>query len=155
MANPKNSVTLDDKRLRELIDAFSGKIPVARVGVLGGKNARAKDFQTNSEIGALHEFGGANMPKRSFLRVPLTDLLKGKLEASGAFTEAALKRVIKERSIFPWVKNISEVALDIVLGAFETGGYGKWRPSKMSRKKVKMTLVETQQLRNSITEDVV
>lgn len=155
MADRNGSVTLNDKRLRELIEAFSGQIPVARVGVLGGKNARAKDFQTNAEIGALHEFGGAKMPKRSFLRTPLTDLLKSKLEKAGMFDEAALARVIKERSIFPWVKKISVTALDIVLGAFETGGYGKWEPSNMDHKKVHMTLVETQQLRNSITEDVV
>lgn len=155
MADRNGSVTLNDKRLRELIEAFSGQIPVARVGVLGGKNARAKDFQTNAEIGALHEFGGTKMPKRSFLRTPLTDLLKSWLEKAGMFDEASLSRVIKERSIFPWVKKISVTALDIVLGAFETGGYGKWKPSNMDHKKVHMTLVETQQLRNSITEDVV
>jgi phage gpG-like protein len=149
------TIGLNDIRLKKLIEAFSGKTPVARVGILGSTNARGSEFSTNAEIGALHEFGGAKMPKRSFLRQPLTDHLKERLEQAGMFDPAALDRVVKEGSIGPWVKKIALTALDVVLGAFETGGYGKWRPSRMSRKKVKMTLVETQQLRNSITEDVV
>ncbi len=52
------------------------------------------------------------------------------------------------------MKRIAIVALDVVLGAFATGGYGKWKPSNMEHKKVHMTLVETQQLRNSVTEEV-
>lgn len=150
-------LTLDDRRLNQLIAAFSGNIPKARVGILGGKNSRAseKGNVTNSEIGARHEFGGGNMPKRSFLRVPLSDHLRPALEKAGFFDEQSLQQVIKDRSIFPWVKKIAIAGLDVVLGAFETGGYGKWKPSNMASKKVHMTLVETQQLRNSITEDVV
>jgi phage gpG-like protein len=151
----KDGVVLEDKRLRQLIKAFSGQMPTARVGILGGGNARASDFTTNAEIGALHEFGGANMPKRSFLRTPISDNLKGALEKAGLFEKASLDRVIKEGTIIPWVKKIAISGLDIVLGAFATGGYGKWKPSNMARKANKQTLVETQQLRNSITEDVI
>lgn len=153
-ADNKKGVALEDKRLKQLIKAFSGKMPTARVGVLGAKNARS-DFSTNATIGAKHEFGSGGSPKRSFLRVPISELLKGRLEKAGLFDERALMDVIKTGSILVWVKKIAVVALDISLGAFASGGYGKWKPSNMARKKVKMTLVETQQLRNSITEDVV
>lgn len=36
-----------------------------------GKDDNRGDFTTNVEIGTLHEFGGANMPERSFLRATL------------------------------------------------------------------------------------
>jgi len=147
-------IVLEDRRLKQLIKAFD-EAPTIKVGILGGKNARVGDFQTNAEIGALHEFGGAKMPKRSFLRVPLTEHLNKRLEQAGMFDQAALDRVIKDGSIFAWMKKISVAALDVVLEAFATGGYGKWKASDMRRKKVQQTLVETQQLRNSITEEVV
>lgn len=148
-------VTLDDRRLKRLIDAFSGQIPVARVGVLGGgKTARAGDATTNAAVGAAHEFGTSRTPRRSWLREPLIDHLKAALEKAGAFDAKALDEVIRTKSIFPWMKKISVMALDVVLGGFATGGYGKWKPSNFRYKKVQMTLVETQQLRNSVTEDV-
>ena len=46
------------------------------------------------------------------------------------------------------------VGESIVQDAFSTGGFGKWKPSRMENKQTKQTLVETQQLRNSITSDV-
>lgn len=153
----KDGITLDDERLTKLINAFSGKIPTIRVGIMGGgKNVRSDDKgSTNAEVGAAHEFGTSKLPRRSFLREPLINFLKKRLEAAKFFDEESIKLVIKEGSIYTWMKRIAILALDIVLGAFETGGYGKWRPSDMRNKKVHMTLVETQQLRNSITEEVV
>lgn len=157
MSFSKDGITLDDARLSQLIKAFSGKIPEARVGIMGdGNKVRANDKGlTNAEVGAMAEFGGKKTSKRSFLRVPLIDHLKPALEKAGLFDKDSLDRVIKEGSIIPWMKKIAIAGLDVVLGAFATGGYGKWKPSDMSRKKVHMTLVETQQLRNSITEEVV
>lgn len=102
-ADNKKGVALEDKRLKQLIKAFSGKMPTARVGVLGAKNARS-DFSTNATIGAKHEFGSGGSPKRSFLRVPISELLKGRLEKAGLFDERALMDVIKTGSILVWVK---------------------------------------------------
>ncbi len=151
----ENKVVLNDKRLKALIEAFSGKTPVARVGIFGDGKPRAKGFATNAEIGALHEFGGKNTEKRSWLRIPLNDHLKAFLEKAGLFDKSALDRVIKSGSLVPWVQKIAVSALDVVLEGFATGGFGKWKPSNMARKKVHMTLVETQQLRNSVIQDVV
>lgn len=143
-----------DKGLKNFIAAFKGKIPHARVGILGGKNLRKSEGPTNAEIGLRHEFGKAGMPVRSFLRVPIIDNLQAGLDESGAFNQDALEKVIAEKSIKNWVAKIGIVAEGIVLEGFHTGGYGKWKPSFMKYKKVQLTLIETNQLRNSITSDV-
>lgn len=144
---------LDDKKLQDFIKALSGKLPVARVGILGNKNARS-DTQTNASIGLGHEFGEAGKPVRSFLRVPISEHLSAYVEKSGAFEEETLKKVIEEKSLTIWIKKIAVIGENIVAEAFATGGFGKWKPSNMKNKSNQQTLVETQQLRNSITSDV-
>ncbi len=147
-------IEYNDKGLKNFIAAFKGKIPTARVGILGGKTLRKSEGPTNAEIGLKHEFGKAGMPVRSFLRVPIIEHLQQYLDQSGAFNQDALEKVIAEKSIKNWMSKIALVAEKVVLEGFQTGGFGKWKPSLMAHKKVKMTLVETQQLRNSITSDV-
>ena len=66
----------------------------------------------------------------------------------------ALERVIEEGSIQAWIEKVGIVGVETVLEAFATGGFGQCKPSNMDHKKNKQTLVETQQLRNSITSDV-
>ena len=149
------TVELNDKKLKDLIKALKGKVPKARVGILGGaKNSRKDDTQTNAEIGAKHEFGDDQVPQRSFLRVPLSDNLQKYLEKNGAFNKDVFEKVLKEKSIYEWVKKLAITAEQIIAEGFASGGYGKWKPSNMEHKKVHQTLVETQQLRNSITSDV-
>jgi phage gpG-like protein len=147
-----------------------------RVGILGSKTIRNGqepqgkgqsvnagrnrpkgkfDASTNAAIGAIHEFGvPGKMPQRSFLRMPITEQLQKELESHGAFGPEELKKVVKEGSTVPWLHRIAVVAEKIVGDAFATGGFGKWRPSDMKYKTVHQTLVETQQLRNSITSEV-
>lgn len=152
------TIQLKDKGLKDLIRAFKGKtIPVARVGILGDKNSRSstKNGVTNAQVGAAHEFGTEKLPIRSFLRMPLSTELSKALEKSGAFTREALAKVVEEKSLTPYVEKIAVVAVGVVLEAFDSGGYGKWTPSDMTHKKVHQTLVESQQLRNSITSGVV
>lgn len=146
------TVELDTKKLDQLIKAFK-VIPEGKIGVLGSKNGR-KDDGSNATIGAKHEFGQDGMPQRSFLRMPLTENLGEYLENSGTFNEEVLKQVIKEGSIVKWVKEIMIVCEHVVADAFETSGFGKWKLSNMKYKKNHQTLVETQQLRNSITSEV-
>lgn len=147
-----------DMGLNNLIKALKDKFPTARVGVLGGKNIRTSDENqppTNAEVGAAHEFGvPGRLPVRSFLRVPITENMQEYLERAGAFKKEALQKVIQEGTLVPYVKKIAAVAETIVADAFDTGGFGKWKPSDMKNKKTKQTLVETQQLRNSITSEV-
>ena len=113
----------------------------------------------NAAIGAAHEFGSMKngLPRRSFLRDPLIDHLQKKLETAGAFSQAEQAEVLKVKSLVPWAKKIVIVAEEIVRGAFDSNGYGKWAPLKpgtLARKTTKDTLVETTQLRDSIVSDV-
>jgi len=133
--------------LTKLMKALK-KMPTIKVGVLGDGNAR------NATIGAIHEFGGTKMPQRSFLRIPISEHLDARLQKAGLLDKKALAKIIRIGNMVEPAKKIGIIAEGIVIEAFETGGFGAWKPSDMKNKKVHMTLVETQQLRNSITSEV-
>jgi len=128
-------------------------IPQARVGILGGKNAR-KDDGSNASIGAKHEFGDDGMPIRSFLRIPLSENFQKYLETAGLNKET-MEQILKNGEFINMIRKLGVLGEKIVLDAFDSGGFGKWKPSNMKFKKNHQTLVETQQLRDSITSDVV
>lgn len=150
--------TLDTRGLDQLIKALKKATTLGRIGVLGPKTVRSavdnKDGLTNAQIGAFAEFGTSKAPQRSFLRIPLMTEFQKELSKSGAFDKEALKAVIAAASFTPWLKKAAIVAEGVVLGAFDSGGYGKWQPSNMQYKSNHNTLIETQQLRNSITSEV-
>jgi len=146
--------TLNNKDLKKLLQILKQPSSPARVGVLGSKTMRNTSAQNNATIGARHEFGEEGMPTRSFLRVPISAKLQSYAEKAGAFTPDSLKQVIKEGSFTLWNKKLGAIGEQIVSDAFDTGGFGEWKPSDMRYKKNHQTLVETQQLRNSITSEV-
>jgi phage gpG-like protein len=146
-------IEINLKGLDQLLKALKGKQPTAKVGILGGEG-RSDGSLSNSEIGAFHEFGTSKVPQRSFLRIPLTANLNKALEQSGAFDPETLREVVNNGTITPWLEKVAVVAEGIVLDAFDTGGNGLWPPSDMTHKKNKQTLIETQQLRNSISHEV-
>lgn len=169
---------LNSKSLDGLLKVLKGDMKRVRVGILGGKttrndapvdggssiNATKKsgapktnfEVSTNAAVGAIHEFGTDKMPMRSFLRVPIAENLQKRLESSGAFGPDELARVVKETSFLPWLQRIGAVAERIVSDAFDTGGFGKWPKWKTKgyTSNTGQVLVDTQQLRNSITSDV-
>lgn len=153
-----DEIKFTTKKLDQVLKAFKGRIPTAKVGIIGANNRETASSKTpnNATIGAAHEFGSPkrDLPQRSFLRVPIADNLENYLEKSGAFDKNVVTELIKAGSLTPWMKKVAVVGKQIVLEAFDTGGFGKWKPSVMTDKKNKQTLVETQQLRNSITEEV-
>lgn len=146
--------------LEKLIKALHQKPPVARVGILGDNTrTRAegdKSPPTNAEVGAAHEFGTSSIPRRSFLRVPIADGLQGEMERSGLLDQKALKEVIKQGSVLPWMEKVAVCAEACVLEAFDTGGNGKWPawkdPGYMNN--AGQLLVDTKQLRQSISTEV-
>jgi phage gpG-like protein len=158
-SDDETTVELNMKGLEQLLKALKDKPPVGRIGVLGssGKDARTNK-SSNAEIGAAHEFGAPNasppLPVRSFLRVPLSEMMQKELDQSNATDENVVKEVIKMGSVRPWMDIVAKLCEGIVGDAFDTGGFGKWKPSNMAFKKNRQTLVETQQLRNSITSEV-
>jgi hypothetical protein len=148
-----DSLKLDG--LDKLLKALGDNQPVLRVGLLGDGTTRSDgDGETqlsNADIGAIHEFGSAG---RSFLRMPLIDQLTKRMESEGAVSKKELATTIATGSIATWLNKIGALAKGIILDAFDSGGFGKWKPSDMRYKKNHQTLVETQQLRDSITWDV-
>lgn len=146
--------TMDLSGLDNLIKALKDSKPVGRIGILGDGAAREGEV-SNAEIGLAHEFGTERLPMRSFLRMPLSTELYKRLAVKGAFDKQAKKDILKQGSIVPWLKKVMITAEAIVLEAFSTTGFGMWKPSNMKYKQNKQTLVETQQLRDSITSEVV
>lgn len=135
-----------------------GKSYITRVGVLGSKAFRTDDEpMNNAEIGLIHEFGSvsANIPPRSFLRMPLetkrTDLVKSMSQPNvrGAVSAGQYKKVYQ-------IMGVNAEA--IINDAFVSGGFGKWAPNKsatIAAKGSSKPLIDTGQLRRSITSDVV
>lgn len=123
-----------------------------KVGILGSKDNREGDG-SNASIGKIHEFG-IGMPTRSFLRMPLIEKMQNAVDESGALSRDALREILKKDGAIAWAKKIGILAEAVISDAFSTGGFGKWEKSNMKYKKVHMTLVETQQLRNSIVSEV-
>lgn len=117
--------------------------------------AAAPQMLNNAEIGAFHEFGTSKLPVRSFLRFPITTQLGKYLIKTKAFDKGALKKILAEGNMVTWLKKVGLVAETVIADAFDSGGFGQWKPSNMSDKKNHQTLIETQQLRNSITSRVV
>jgi hypothetical protein len=160
----EGETTLNVKGLDQLIKALKAKVPSTKVGILGQKSSRGISFPknpktkvqnlNNAEVGAFHEFGTSKTPQRSFLRVPISENLEKYMERAGFLSKDVFDATLKAGSIVPYMKKLAVLAEGIVKEAFDTAGFGKWKPSIMDQKKVKQTLVETQQLRNSITSEV-
>lgn len=158
-------VSLNVAGLEKLLKALKPtRTPVARVGILGDKTVRSLTDEkggampTNAEVGAAHEFGAParGLAQRSFLRIPISENLQKYMEKSGALDKDVLSKVIKSGSVTPWLKKIAVLAEGIVADAFATEGFGKWASWKNSNytNNANQILVDTQQLRNSITSEV-
>lgn len=147
----------DTKGLDKLLKALKGTQPYVKVGILGSKSSRGGGT-TNAEIGAAHEFGTSTIPQRSFIRMPISEVLQKRLETSGAFDKDAMAKVLRTGSVLAWVEKLAVLAESVIGEAFDSAGFGRWPaldPKTMAAKKVEQILVETQQLRNSISSEVV
>lgn len=138
-------------------------IPTVNVGILGSDGARSDDNTglTNAEIGARHEFGvlSENLPRRSFLWDMI--LLK-KNELKEDVVKGANKILAQENGIVKLMERVGIAAEKIVVKAFDTGGYGTWKPLNQNYKREKVRkglspniLMATTQLSKSITSEVV
>lgn len=148
----KKVAGLDNNKLAKLIDALK-KPPSVNVGIL--QNSKKRVAGSNADIGLKHEFGEDGLPVRSFLRMPVTTHLQQFLDKSEAFSEDVLKIVVEQGKLDEWMKLVGTTAEATIASAFATGGFGNWRPSNMVYKKVHQTLVESEQLRESILSKVV
>ena len=126
-----------------------------KVGILGGKNNR-QDGLSNATIGAIQEFGSENkkIPARSFLKMPIME----KQREIGKFSEKALKNALKTQNINIAFGQIGLFCVGIIQNAFDTKGFGKWKPNApftIKKKKSSSPLIDTGELRKSVTYDVI
>ncbi len=131
---------------------------ITRVGILGGHAMRKSNGpMNNAEIGTIHEFGSeaAQIPPRSFLRMPIEEKRK---ELMSSFATSSTKAAMETGDFKKVFQNLGVRAEDIVDQAFSSGGFGHWHALKQSTIDAKgssVILIDTSQLRRSITSDVV
>jgi phage gpG-like protein len=165
----KPSLTYDLDDLNRFAKAVSKDYRV-KIGILGSKDMRKEDGQSNASIGLVHEFGSfsRNIPPRSFLRMPLR-IKSTKIIESLAKTTLKLLGVGNYKQVF---KNLGIKCEEIIEEAFDTSGWGAWAPNthktvmsktpsklkqKLRRLGQKITgkpLIDTGALRRSITSKV-
>ena len=153
------SVSIDTDTLERIREDFrkNGGARV-HVGVLGGFAERSEgDGPNNAEIGAAHEFGviSKNLPARSFLRMPVIQEMPDALEKTDKNLWAKL---IINGGLRKALALLGAYALDVIHLAFETGGFGAWQKLKAAtirRKGSSAILIDTAQLRQSITAEIV
>lgn len=109
-----------------------------------------RDGQTIMSIGAVHEYGAGNNPKRSFLRTPF--LLKKK--QINEFIAKQLERTLDGVSVDDALGMVGAYCRNISVKAFSTKGYGQWdelEPKTVERKGSSKILIDTGTLRNAIS----
>jgi len=106
---------------------------------------------TIAAVGAIHEYGGEKIPRRSFLNTPFIekkDELKNavELQFSDVYQRGKGAKVA--------LGLVGVTAVNISKGAFTTRGYGVWPDISQSTKNAKgssQVLIDTGILRGSIT----
>jgi len=152
------------KPLDNIIKALASKGYTTKIGILGSKDARTSEngINSNATVGNFHEqleqgtgqeFGGTKIPRRSFLRMPLSLFLAPKLKEAQLFNNKDLEIIAKQGNTKALAEKVGALGVATVLEAFDTNGFGTWQalsPRTLKRKKIKQTLVESEQLLHSI-----
>ncbi len=122
----RGSVSIDLKKLHQLYEGLKER-PCIQVGVFSG-STRKKGELTNAELAAYHEDGSPehNLPARSMLKVPLHDHAEQVMLPFKGNAEAYLRK----GSLMGLYRLMGVACEKVVLGAFNSGGYGKWAPLK-------------------------
>lgn len=116
---------------------------------------------TNAEIGLIHEKGSVSrhIPRRSFLEVPLrTQIKTNEIKAIAESILNSLANSISVDTMINVYKRLGALGERVVLQAFNSKGYGQWpdnSPATIRRKGSSNPLIDTAQLRRSITSRVV
>lgn len=157
MKQTKISINLDG--LEEMRKGI-GDLYRARVGILGQYAARTGETEqsiNNATLGLIQMYGSVTnkIPPRDFLVMPIErkrrELLKvlGSSTARAAFAQKDFKRLFMI---------IGATAAGFVDEAFASAGFGTWAPNKpatVARKGSSAPLIDTAELRKSISFDVV
>lgn len=108
------------------------------------------DGTTVLQVGIWHEFGFGDLPQRSFLRasfITKDDEVKDAIEKQW-------RRVVDGADVEQALGILGVIGVNIVKGAFTSGGYGEWpdiEEATRKRKGSSQVLINTGLLRNSNT----
>lgn len=157
-----NEVVANVKNLKTLIGYLSGGLPKVRVGILGSTTARNSGELNNAEIGYTNEVGKQTgfpkIPRRSFIVMPLNMFFGRKLKEKRTLASGQFEKAIKSAKAEQFMQKVGFVAEEVIQEAFSTNGYGQWKPNApmtIEKKKSNSPLIDTGQLRRSITSKVV
>ena len=154
MSGVSNRIKIDSKTLDSIKAAFA-KGGYVKVGVLGS-NSGGEEIN-NAELGMVQEFGSLtnNIPPRSFLRMPIE---KKSEEFKKVASTEAFKKAIETGEIDKALELIGIAGESIVNDAFVSSGFGEWAanaPSTVHKKGSNKPLIDTSELRRSISSEVV
>ena len=120
-----------------------------QVGIFGEKDMRKKSKDkgvTNAEIGMIHEMGSVerNIPRRSFLWDTFSNHGKELMEV----LKKDAATLMKTGKIEEYLKRVGLASVNLVIEAFNTGGWGAWPPNAYSTllRKFKGTLSRRRQM---------
>ena len=108
-----------------------------RIGILGSKAHAQHDSEsglTNAVLGTYHEFGGTSKngneqpPQRSFLGMPLTEQLQFSEPQMREMKKVLWKQFFVKKSPDAFWQSLMTKALEVVEEAFDTEGFGQWKP---------------------------
>ena len=148
--------------LKNLNKAFEDKIQT-KVGILAGNNKRNPDADeqdppTNAQLGLTHEVGSftRGIPARSWLRMPLQ--YKSKEIQNFIFKRSkAISEDMADGSLQQLYEHLGITAIGFIQTAFETRGWGQWKPNAPSTVRQKGSdapLIDSSQLREAVTYEV-
>lgn len=126
-----------------------------KLGVFTEKAARIGSESSsvnNPTLAAIQELGSISrrIPARSFLKMPI---IQKKNDLSMALFKILQSNLIKENGIAMGLKRFGLECENVIQEAFETRGYGKWKPnipSTIKQKGSDSPLIDTGALRKSI-----
>lgn len=167
----QTTIKADLSQLEDMLKKLGGEFSV-KIGIIGSAASETypDSDATNAEVGLYNEFGTERIPPRSFLRMPLEMHQKDLVKAMG---KGEAKERIKSGDVKGFYDALGLAALEIVDQSFPTGGYGSWeanaeitvkggwmtstsgKPFYVKGKKSSAPLIDTGQLRRSISYQVV
>ena len=134
---------------------------IVKVGLIGAKGSSThKDSGlSNAEIGAIHEFGSLSdkIPRRSFLQDTFFYKKDDLVKQVGQIIEAGLAFEMTTEQVRKIYKLIGVYGEALVQEAFETGGFGKWKPlsqETINNKGSSSILIDTGEMRKKITSRI-
>lgn len=155
-------VEYNAKKLFKLIQNLKKGFPSVKVGIMGSQaSAEHKGTnKTNVQIGFLNEFGSISqhIPARSFIRMPLQLYLSEYLRKKKALSQEEFTKAIEEGKENEFAAKVGLVAEEVIQDAFATRGFGNWAPNAprtIAEKGSDSPLIDTGQLRRSITSKVI